>query len=550
MTTAPRRPPGLARNILVYVILLLGVMAVFARVSGSATAPESIALSELPERISSGTVRGMTVMPDQREVLVELEDGKELTTRKEAAHALVPTLLELGVTTKQLAGIQVENREQSPWQRIGTVLLQLAPILLFGALLLFLFRQTQGGTNQAISFGRSRARLTSGDTPTVTFADVAGVDEAKQELQEIVEFLSEPDKFIALGARIPKGVLMLGPPGCGKTLMARAVAGEAGTPFFSISGSEFVEMFVGVGASRVRDLFEQAKRNSPCIVFVDEIDAVGRQRELVVAHRQRVVAQRAGGVESDAGTLHVAAVGAAGPQHRLRLRHRLGLGLGPMREGRSWVVVDREHRAAERFEPARREQRRRAVAAVHGHAQAAAPCGFHVEGGGQHLEVVRDGVLLGDAGADAIPRGLLVLALVDDVEQFLRLRRIQVQAVAAHELERVPGRRIVAAGDGHAALRAEPADGKLERGRRRDAEIDYLAAGREQPRDDRRLDHRPRRARVAAHQDAARVEICPEGLGKRDDEFGCQGFADNAADAADADLERTHDGLILLQAPT
>ncbi|MCB0215943.1 MAG: ATP-dependent zinc metalloprotease FtsH, partial [Chloroflexi bacterium] len=132
--------------------------------------------------------------------------------------------------------------------------------------------------NQAMSFGRSRARLLTGDTPTVTFGDVAGVEEAKQELSEVVEFLKEPEKFIALGARIPKGVLMVGPPGCGKTLMARAVAGEAGVPFFSISGSEFVEMFVGVGASRVRDLFEQAKKHSPCIIFVDEIDAVGRQR--------------------------------------------------------------------------------------------------------------------------------------------------------------------------------------------------------------------------------------------------------------------------------
>ena len=154
---------------------------------------------------------------------------------------------------------------------------------------------------------------------------------------------------------------------------------------------------------------------------------------------------------------------------------------------------------------------------------------------------------VGHAGADAVPRRLLELALVDDVEQFLRLGGVEVQAVAADELERVPRRRIVAAGDGHAALRAEPADGELQRGRRRDAEIDHLAAGREQPGDDGRLDHRPRRSRVAADEDAARVEIRPEGLGKRDDELGCQGFADDAADAADADLERTHDGEILLR---
>jgi cell division protease FtsH len=151
-------------------------------------------------------------------------------------------------------------------------------VVLIGAFMWWVLRQTQSGNNQAISFGRSRARMVAGDKPAITFADVAGVDEAKQELTEIVEFLKYPEKFVALGARIPKGVLLVGPPGTGKTLLSKAVAGEAGVPFFSISGSEFVEMFVGVGASRVRDLFDQAKKNSPCIVFVDEIDAVGRQR--------------------------------------------------------------------------------------------------------------------------------------------------------------------------------------------------------------------------------------------------------------------------------
>jgi cell division protease FtsH len=151
-------------------------------------------------------------------------------------------------------------------------------VILIGAFMWWVLRQTQSGNNQAMSFGRSRARLIAGDKPAITFADVAGVEEAKQELTEIVEFLKYPEKFVALGARIPKGVLLVGPPGTGKTLLSKAVAGEAGVPFFSISGSEFVEMFVGVGASRVRDLFDQAKKNSPCIVFVDEIDAVGRQR--------------------------------------------------------------------------------------------------------------------------------------------------------------------------------------------------------------------------------------------------------------------------------
>ncbi len=165
------------------------------------------------------------------------------------------------------------------WDKYGTTLLLfLLPLLFIGFLLFFLFRQAQTGGQQAMSFGRSRARLFSGNRPSVTFADVAGVEEAKQELHEVVEFLKTPQKFTSLGARIPKGVLLVGPPGTGKTLLSKAVAGEAGVPFYSISGSEFVEMFVGVGAARVRDLFEQAKKSSPCIVFIDEIDAVGRHR--------------------------------------------------------------------------------------------------------------------------------------------------------------------------------------------------------------------------------------------------------------------------------
>ncbi|MFQ5924721.1 MAG: ATP-dependent zinc metalloprotease FtsH [Dehalococcoidia bacterium] len=160
----------------------------------------------------------------------------------------------------------------------GGLLINLLPLLFFIGLIWFIFSRARGAGNQAMSFGRSKARLFSSIKPTITFDDVAGVDEAKAELQEVVEFLSSPEKFTALGARIPRGVLLVGPPGTGKTLLGRAVAGEAGVPFFSISGSEFVEMFVGVGASRVRDLFDQAKRNAPCIVFVDEIDAVGRQR--------------------------------------------------------------------------------------------------------------------------------------------------------------------------------------------------------------------------------------------------------------------------------
>jgi cell division protease FtsH len=171
---------------------------------------------------------------------------------------------------------EVKPAADNSW--VGLVLTGLLPLIVIGGFIYFMMRQAQGTNNQALSFGKSRARMFLGNKQVVTFADVAGVDEAKTELQEVVEFLKYPEKFNTLGARIPRGVLLVGPPGTGKTLMARAVAGEAGVPFFSISGSEFVEMFVGVGASRVRDLFDQAKRNSPCIVFVDEIDAVGRQR--------------------------------------------------------------------------------------------------------------------------------------------------------------------------------------------------------------------------------------------------------------------------------
>jgi cell division protease FtsH len=176
------------------------------------------------------------------------------------------------------ADVTLKYEPPSTFSYLLNILTAFLPFLLIGGLLIFMMRQAQGSNNQALSFGKSRARIFMGNKPTVTFSDVAGVDEAKQELQEVVEFLKYPDKFAAVGARIPRGVLLVGPPGTGKTLISRAVAGEAGVPFFSISGSEFVEMFVGVGASRVRDLFDQAKRNAPCIVFVDEIDAVGRQR--------------------------------------------------------------------------------------------------------------------------------------------------------------------------------------------------------------------------------------------------------------------------------
>jgi cell division protease FtsH len=237
---------------------------------------ETVEITTVASLARAGEIKKISVSED--ELKIELRDGRKVTSRKEEEIGVVETLRYLGVDEEHLAQIDVEFEPPSRWGGWMAVLGTFLPLVLIVIFFWFIFRQAQGAGNQALSFGKSRARMFSGDKPTVTFDDVAGVEEAKQELTEVVEFLKEPEKFISLGARIPKGVLMVGPPGCGKTLLAKAVSGEAGVPFFSISGSEFVEMFVGVGASRVRDLFEQAKRNSPCIVFVDEIDAVGRHR--------------------------------------------------------------------------------------------------------------------------------------------------------------------------------------------------------------------------------------------------------------------------------
>jgi cell division protease FtsH len=201
--------------------------------------------------------------------------------RQEALSQQAELQITAGNTNVQIPEFRQPNitRQQTPaWGNLLNIFTILLPMLLVLGLFFVFMRQAQGSNNQAMSFGKSRAKMFTGDKPTVTFSDVAGQEEAKTDLTEVVEFLKFPDKFAQLGARIPRGVLMVGPPGTGKTLLSRAVAGEAGVPFFSISGSEFVEMFVGVGASRVRDLFDQAKRNAPCIVFIDEIDAVGRQR--------------------------------------------------------------------------------------------------------------------------------------------------------------------------------------------------------------------------------------------------------------------------------
>ena len=264
------------RNGFVWLLIIVAVVAFFYNAFGGQDTAPPVGIQRIAEEAAAGNVKSITVRGNTLEV--ERFRGSTIVTRKDPNVTAVEMLRNLGVPEERLRTIEWRVENQSQWggliQAMGTFL----PLLLFGGLLLLMLRQAQGSNNQALSFGKSRARMFTGDKPTVTFNDVAGVEEAKEELQEVVEFLREPEKFLSLGARIPKGVLMVGPPGTGKTLLARAVAGEAGVPFFSISGSEFVEMFVGVGASRVRDLFDQAKRHSPCIVFIDEIDAVGRHR--------------------------------------------------------------------------------------------------------------------------------------------------------------------------------------------------------------------------------------------------------------------------------
>ncbi len=236
--------------------------------------------NEVVEQIQRGEVASITTRGGEQ-VIVELErNGETLRFFKDPQTDLIETLTALGVTQTQLASFEYTSL---PGDETASILFQVflavVPFLIIGWLLWRMMRSVRGGQDQAMNFGRSKARVSRDmERPQVQFDDVAGNDEAKEELQEVVEFLKEPEKFIQLGARIPKGVLMIGPPGTGKTLMARAVAGEAGVPFFHISGSEFVEMFVGVGASRVRDLFDSAKKEAPAIIFIDEIDAVGRQR--------------------------------------------------------------------------------------------------------------------------------------------------------------------------------------------------------------------------------------------------------------------------------
>jgi cell division protease FtsH len=269
-----------SRNGFVYLLIILAVVALIY--FNFVVPPEdlqTVPINQVAGFVKAGVVQKIAITGD--DLTVTLTEGQEpgkVRSRKEPGVGLTEIMIDLGVAPEELASIEIVPERPSPWVDLVPMLINFLPLVGLGFILFFMLRQAQSGNSQAMSFGKSRARLVTGDRPTVTFEDVAGVDEAKEELQEVVEFLSEPGKFTNLGARIPKGVLLVGAPGTGKTLMARAVAGEAGVPFFNISGSEFVEMFVGVGASRVRDLFDQAKRNTPCIVFVDEIDAVGRHR--------------------------------------------------------------------------------------------------------------------------------------------------------------------------------------------------------------------------------------------------------------------------------
>ena len=265
------------RNGIVMLVLVVGTVALMYTFLISSPSDQEVAYSRFLTNVADGAVTE-----------VVQQDLRLTVTGKSPEDTYVVIVPGLGFTdvfadvqevTPEGSKILFAGKEASQGgQWISLLIGAILPVMLIGGFLFFMMRQAQGTNNQAMSFGKSRARMFLGNKTVVTFADVAGVDEAKTELQEVVEFLKYPEKFNSLGARIPRGVLLVGPPGTGKTLMARAVAGEAGVPFFSISGSEFVEMFVGVGASRVRDLFDQAKRNAPCIVFVDEIDAVGRQR--------------------------------------------------------------------------------------------------------------------------------------------------------------------------------------------------------------------------------------------------------------------------------
>ncbi|MDD5464405.1 MAG: ATP-dependent zinc metalloprotease FtsH [Candidatus Moranbacteria bacterium] len=270
----------LLKNIGFVVLFFLLASTIMILYSGPKQKPAEISLSELATQVNDGKVKSISV--DGNSLTIELNDAAKEKSIKEPQSSLTESLNNYGVDKEKIKDVKIDIKQASGFSAFASNILLpfLLPFLLIGAFIWFMLRQAQRGNSQAMSFGMSKARMTDpkDKNKRTTFADVAGAKEAKEELGEIVEFLKHPKKFIAIGAKIPKGVLLLGSPGTGKTLMAKAVAGEAGVPFFNISGSEFVEMFVGVGASRVRDLFKQAKKSAPAIVFIDEIDAVGRHR--------------------------------------------------------------------------------------------------------------------------------------------------------------------------------------------------------------------------------------------------------------------------------
>lgn len=277
--TPKKKPVGMAGQFSGAVFMLMALVALYLVVAQNTSEPTIIPVSELAQNVSAGTVTEILV--DGEKLTATYADGSEKFSKKELESSLTETLSNYGVTPEALAKTAITIKEKSGFAYfLENVLPILLPIIFVVLIIWFLTRQVKGAGMQAFTFGQSRARLTDPNDKNnkVTFKDVAGCKEAKIELEEIVDFLKNPKKFIEIGARIPKGVLLTGHPGTGKTLLARAVAGEAGVPFFHLSGSEFVEMFVGVGASRVRDLFQMAKRAAPAIVFIDEIDAVGRVR--------------------------------------------------------------------------------------------------------------------------------------------------------------------------------------------------------------------------------------------------------------------------------
>ncbi len=270
------------KNSFVYLIVIIAVLLLFFTIFGGNRndTAKTVSISTVLKDAATvpSPIKEIVIANDSNVVQVFYKDQTEKVSRRETSTTDFTSQLKNAGYDFTKNDVEVRVSEPSSFGGILNILTLLLPALLFIGVLVFMMRQSGGGNSQALSFGKSRARKFTGDKTSVTFADVAGVEESKQELAEVVEFLKFPDKFAALGARIPRGVLLVGPPGTGKTLISKAVAGEAGVPFFSISGSEFVEMFVGVGASRVRDLFAQAKQVAPCIIFIDEIDAVGRQR--------------------------------------------------------------------------------------------------------------------------------------------------------------------------------------------------------------------------------------------------------------------------------